>query len=205
MKAIRSDEETPSPPKKPSYWDVLMSLGPSGLRDAVKATIVRNTHPFGYGGVDNEPIKRVIDILREPESESPAHREALGESLVTQAQKERESLLSMLMGFGGNLPSSDYREGAYRSPVTERSLKMLLENPETRDRGTLPPRLPCNQLTLALATPVSSEIVKLKLYTSPVVPAASLESRSIEGPELSARKLTFSVWLLLPNVSLAIM
>lgn len=140
MKALRSGDGNP-PKDKPSYLDVLMSLGPKAAMNAVKATIARNTHPFGYGGVDQQPIQRFINILQEPESESRADREALFERLgveddtgfIYEAQLEREDLLNMLMGFGGKLPKSEYREGAYRSPATEENLKALLRDPETRE------------------------------------------------------------------------
>ena len=124
-------------PKKdpPSYLDILMSLGPKAAINAAKGRLYENIRPQGY----DKATERLYNalVLNEAERGSPRHQRALDESLSEDQRlriaslkgaddytfSERGDLLKALLGLGDdNLEKSPYREGAYRSPRTERML-----------------------------------------------------------------------------------
>ena len=140
----------------PSYKDVLAFLIGTHegdlLREA-KQRIGDNVAPLGY----DDPYKRVLSALAgEAETGSVArpYREAgssaflghyPGETVrgqTNEAVKERQVLFNMLLGNETeSLPKSPYREGSYTSPVTEKSIRGVLEAYPDLSRNNMVSRL----------------------------------------------------------------
>ena len=126
----------------PSYLDILMSLGPRAALTAAKGRLYDNINPVGYMNAGQRLYNAVIK--NEPESGSPASQRASDALLSEEARKhkydsgyhhnERSDLLKALLGLGDDqLEKSPYREGAYRSPITERMLIEQLKNRSEED------------------------------------------------------------------------
>jgi len=111
----------------------------SALMREGKERLAENLKPYGYtthdrivgegGSVElkrNSPEQRVIDALMGESEYSDFEKKYPSEGM-----KERQSLFRTILGLEGDeLPASEYMEGAFRSPVTESSLKSILNNPK---------------------------------------------------------------------------
>ena len=127
----------------PSYLDILMSLGPRAALTAAKGRLYDNINPVGYHNAGQRLYNAIVK--NEPEHGSPATRRASDAQLSEEQrkhkydsgynQKERSDLLKALLGLGDEqLEKSPYREGAYRSPKTERRLVEELRGLSEEDR-----------------------------------------------------------------------
>lgn len=113
------------------------TLASAAVREG-KERLAQNLRPVGYEQY-NVPRKERYD--REKHLVGPAARiiNALkGESEYTEFEqdnptpslKERQDLFRAVLGLeGDSLPPSEYMEGAYRSPVTEKTLMTVLNDP----------------------------------------------------------------------------
>jgi hypothetical protein len=152
MKTIKED-----PPSVRDVLDFLIGPPVRGnegplLREA-KRRIGQNVAPLGY----EDPYKRVLNALvgkAETGSVARPYKEAgspaffgnyPGENVssqVNEAVKERHILFNMLLGNETeSLPKSSLREGSYTSPVTEKSIRGVLEAYPDLSRNTMVRRL----------------------------------------------------------------
>lgn len=134
----------------PSFMDVIkaallanpVTAGTTALAGAAvregKERLAENLRPVGYERYDVPrketydeekhlvgPSDRLIKALMGESEYSKMEQEDPPESL-----KERQALFRTVLGLeGGSLPASEYMEGAYRSPVTEKALMQVLNDP----------------------------------------------------------------------------
>jgi len=164
----------------PSFMDVIKAAllanpatsGATQLASALmregKERLAENLKPYGYtthdrivgegGSVElkrNSPEQRVIDALMGESEYSDFEKKYPSEGM-----KERQSLFRTILGLEGDeLPASEYMEGAFRSPVTESSLKSILNNPKLfYSRHS---RVPLNEQTMRS---VIDELIKNPSY-----------------------------------------
>jgi len=151
----------------PSFMDVIKAallsnpatagmtaLASSAVREG-KERLAENLRPLGYERYDvprNEaydeekhltgPADRLINALMGESEYTKMEQENPSESL-----KERQALFRTVLGLEGDtLPASEYMEGAYRSPVTEKALMQVFNDPESY--YSKHSRIPRSQMTL---------------------------------------------------------
>lgn len=130
-----------------------------------KERLAENLRPMGYDRFDNPrgekydrakhivtPEKRILQALMGKSEYSESEKSNPSEDM-----QERQSLFKTVLGLeGGTLPPSDYMEGAYRSPVTERNLLMVLNDPtKYYSRGSNTP--PSGQTLKSVIDSMTSE------------------------------------------------
>lgn len=183
MKTIKKDP--------PSFMDVIKAVmlanpatsGATQLAGALmregKERLAENIKPYAYTTYDrtrnqdrsielkeNSPEQRIIDALMGESEYSNFEKKS-----PSKGMKERQSLFRTVLGLEGDkLPASEYMESAFRSPVTETSLKNLLNNPKLfYSRYS---RVPLNEQTM--------RSVIDKLIAEPSY-AGQLESKGLEN------------------------
>jgi hypothetical protein len=143
MKTVKKDP--------PSFIDVIKAAllanpATSGLATLAGAAVnegkerlAENLKPYGYKGSIRKLNEHGVRQLHLTSPKDRIINALMGESEYSQdelnspseAMKERKALFRSVLGLGGDgLPASEYMDDAYRSPVTEKFIKNILNDPQ---------------------------------------------------------------------------